>query len=1091
MTLVSGGYSPRLVVLSLSFLLLLFLCAFRRVDGKDAESPDDNSGNIHEAKSSKGKPKKIFNFAAQTAGAVLLDNAPQSAKGLKNILSDDKDKYGISPCAEKKWLVIGLSEDILVTSVVVANYEKYSSMLREFRILASTSYPTEEWIDLGTYEAEPKLGEQSFTIPKKESSPHSRYLQFQFLTHYGGEELCTLSQIKVHGTTVIAAFQQEVKDSEDFVKNMLTQFDEMNYSNILAGDETAPGGDAAKGSSNGREESFISAGGVDGQGGDISVASSLSPDALASGAAGDHCGIIDGAPGSRHLGHCNVHIEKKMVAGEGSVEVLEALAEIAKSTSAPTTSGGASDGSPLMVSLQVNTTMPKFAIDSKEGEDVAKKSLNNFGNVVSDISESDHSSASSVQLPDTASVPLTEIDAVAELSTQEIQPLDTPEPHMGLPAAAKEFIVEVMMDSNSSRALASKQHITSTAENVPKEPQLTDLKALKAPLEAHDRTTPGSDIYAEQQKVFGKSETDTLNASSMNKEMASPSSSSTSDGVDNERFTREADRAPAVLNEEGHTEASQNEIVSTISSGGVTMNNRGSNDIAPQATDPSDAETTTLRSEERNDRPEASAEASNRAKDNETAIPNVNATIASLDAAGTVDSSKSSDAEVDVDGSPQQDTINSSISQSDTGSDAANFTANLSSTLAENCSTAIPAANDSTGTDIPACASVSTKVPPSSVFSAPTAVPSDSTIVDPHVSHTQVGNGTGGAPDIPANMTTASTPISANANANVASAGEGPSVVGVATEPASGTIVSGAATAGALSGTTHSNVMTGMGVGANIQTNAQIGLNFGLSSGKATNIQNATFACLELLRFADYKAKMEAKLSAATGLNEQDSKVLPNSQENVFRNLMQKIKTLEMNYHIIDKFTMQSSECTRAALTEVLSVSANTAAAWKLQERMMETELQSQREHIRHLEEIFALFAPLAGKNDGESGHRSENGADGEKEARANRFAYVRDQLAKRGEVNIRVKGYTEDDLLILIATALVFSCASLIIAAIACCIPSSRSRSHMGYVATPRKKYNNEGNRGMSSHSNAVSQNGNISGLKGNENSTYMNNRC
>jgi hypothetical protein len=82
--------------------------------------------------------------------------------GYSHLLSGDRDKYGISPCDEKKWVVIGLSEDVLVTSVALANFEKYSSMLKEFQLLASTSYPTEKWINLGVYEAQPRLGEQFF-----------------------------------------------------------------------------------------------------------------------------------------------------------------------------------------------------------------------------------------------------------------------------------------------------------------------------------------------------------------------------------------------------------------------------------------------------------------------------------------------------------------------------------------------------------------------------------------------------------------------------------------------------------------------------------------------------------------------------------------------------------------------------------------------------------------------------------------------------------------------------------------------------------------------------------------------------------------
>lgn len=164
-----------------------------------------------------------FNFASYAAGAVVLDKSPTSAKGFSNLLDDDKDRYGISPCNEKKWVVIGLSEDILVSSIVIANYEKYSSLLKDFQLLASTSFPTEDWLNLGEYQAEPILGEQTFLVPHTQYTPHTRYLKFKFLTHYGSEDLCTLSQIKVHGTTVIASFQQEVKRSDTLVKDMLNQ----------------------------------------------------------------------------------------------------------------------------------------------------------------------------------------------------------------------------------------------------------------------------------------------------------------------------------------------------------------------------------------------------------------------------------------------------------------------------------------------------------------------------------------------------------------------------------------------------------------------------------------------------------------------------------------------------------------------------------------------------------------------------------------------------------------------------------------------------------------------------------------------------
>ncbi len=180
-----------------------------------------------------GQTEKRFNFASHAAGAVVLDKSSTS-KGFNYLLDDDKDKYGISPCNDDKWVVLGLSEDVVVSSIILANYEKYSSMLNEFSIAAATVYPTDKWSDLGVYNAAPKLGEQQFDMTHGSNSQvfsgsHTRYLKINFISHYsddGGydDSLCTISQIKVHGTTVIASFQQEVeRDNADSVRSVLQQ----------------------------------------------------------------------------------------------------------------------------------------------------------------------------------------------------------------------------------------------------------------------------------------------------------------------------------------------------------------------------------------------------------------------------------------------------------------------------------------------------------------------------------------------------------------------------------------------------------------------------------------------------------------------------------------------------------------------------------------------------------------------------------------------------------------------------------------------------------------------------------------------------
>ena len=62
--------------------------------------------------------------------------------------------------------------------------------------------------------------------------------------------------------------------------------------------------------------------------------------------------------------------------------------------------------------------------------------------------------------------------------------------------------------------------------------------------------------------------------------------------------------------------------------------------------------------------------------------------------------------------------------------------------------------------------------------------------------------------------------------------------------------------------------------------------------------------CLETLRYSEFQAKMMKKLQQKAG--DADIKTTEkNAHENVFRQLMQKIKSLEMNYAIIDMYSAQ------------------------------------------------------------------------------------------------------------------------------------------------------------------------------------------
>ncbi|CAB9499791.1 SUN domain-containing protein [Seminavis robusta] len=158
-------------------------------------------------------------YASKSAGALVLEKS-SNFKGTSNLLNGDRDRYAIAPCSENpKFVVVSLSEDILVKQVKLANYELYSSRVKDFEIQISQTMGN--WVDLGSYTASPASGIQTFDL---EEPAWGRYLKFTFNSHYGDEFYCTLSQLMVHGSTMVQGFHehlQETNEEEDIIMNEL------------------------------------------------------------------------------------------------------------------------------------------------------------------------------------------------------------------------------------------------------------------------------------------------------------------------------------------------------------------------------------------------------------------------------------------------------------------------------------------------------------------------------------------------------------------------------------------------------------------------------------------------------------------------------------------------------------------------------------------------------------------------------------------------------------------------------------------------------------------------------------------------------
>src|SRR5690606_17520947 len=109
-----------------------------------------------------------------------------------------------------------LCDDILVDTVVLANYEFFSSIFRTFRVSVSDRYPAKVWKELGVFEARNTREVQAFAI--ENPLIWARYLKIEFLTHYGNEFYCPVSLVRVHGTTMMEEYKnEEINAIEDVV----------------------------------------------------------------------------------------------------------------------------------------------------------------------------------------------------------------------------------------------------------------------------------------------------------------------------------------------------------------------------------------------------------------------------------------------------------------------------------------------------------------------------------------------------------------------------------------------------------------------------------------------------------------------------------------------------------------------------------------------------------------------------------------------------------------------------------------------------------------------------------------------------------
>lgn len=120
----------------------------------------------------------------------------------------------LNKCSEKnKFFIVELCSDLLIDTVVLGNYEFFSSTFRMFRVSIADRYPVkmDKWRELGTFEARNTRGIQAFVV--ENGLIWARYLRIEFLTHYGTEYYCPVSLLRIHGKTMMDDYLHDVKAS--------------------------------------------------------------------------------------------------------------------------------------------------------------------------------------------------------------------------------------------------------------------------------------------------------------------------------------------------------------------------------------------------------------------------------------------------------------------------------------------------------------------------------------------------------------------------------------------------------------------------------------------------------------------------------------------------------------------------------------------------------------------------------------------------------------------------------------------------------------------------------------------------------------
>lgn len=187
---------------------------FREQIEKEKETKKDEKRKTEDVVDSvveKPKTKLIQkNYADNSCGSKIVDNKKEF-KNCGTILNNNKDLYAMIPCEGPIWFVVELCDTIQINAIQLANYELFSSSIKEFKVYTAETYPPKEWKHLGTFETVNNRQIQKFDI---ENHDYSKYVKFEKISSRGKEHFCVLSTFEVLGMSMVDEYE-EVQHQQD------------------------------------------------------------------------------------------------------------------------------------------------------------------------------------------------------------------------------------------------------------------------------------------------------------------------------------------------------------------------------------------------------------------------------------------------------------------------------------------------------------------------------------------------------------------------------------------------------------------------------------------------------------------------------------------------------------------------------------------------------------------------------------------------------------------------------------------------------------------------------------------------------------